>query len=545
MRTAASAAALPTVGAPNGAAVARRPASSAPGVRRAGPTPPAAAANEPFDLELQELNGVQEMRTMTAGHVPVTTRAATAPGSVRAASASGLKQYAYTRPDGRVVLSKDAMELEMKEMKLWNREAYEARVRQKYLEERVVRSLYTQKLALKHAEMVASQRRRQQQRIAFEMALRTPYVHSKAVVQHHAHLKEAERQYLAPQFSDIAAIERRLVTANLAARGVGPRSHVAKPSTALELTLLEMKRVPPNGSLMHPRNQVTSPLPDKKLLMPYDYDNDSDVNDDDDDDDSGAARLAALRVLVAKLDSICDMKRTADLEAERASRPYPRLPEVVRDYFARLAGPTATPDALRASLAELRQECLAHVAHPKVDLFMQMVGWAMGGGEAWDATRTAACLLFMMFLSAPTDEATKVVQKVVPAGRRSPPASRPRSPLEMGSSQTVSHYGPNQGVDAEVRLTDVEALLKHLHRQRLISSGAIRILRDAASMLVLPPPPPPAPPREFPAVSVDALLLSWMSSWGSWDYREDRQLIAAITAKYQPRATRRPLTPVQ
>ena len=58
----------------------------------------------------------------------------------------------------RVVLTKETMELEMKQMRSFNREVYEARVRQKFLEEALTRKLYVQNIAMRRQERLAEQR---------------------------------------------------------------------------------------------------------------------------------------------------------------------------------------------------------------------------------------------------------------------------------------------------------------------------------------------------------------------------------------------------
>ena len=216
------------------------------------------------------------------------------------------RQNSYSRNDGRVILSKDAMEMEIKQMKSFNREVYEGRVRRSYLEERVCRALYTQKLALQRNEKLATQRERTAQRIARETALNTPFLRNKADSERYTQMHEIERAHRAPRFNDLAQIEARLVAANLAARGVAPSDRFAQPASAYELTLKESTKLPPNGSLMNPRNQCTSPLPDKKLLLQHL----PKTNKDD-------AGILSLRGLVTQLVALFDAKRNADLEAAK------------------------------------------------------------------------------------------------------------------------------------------------------------------------------------------------------------------------------------
>ena len=44
--------------------------------------------------------------------------------------------------------------------------------------------------------------------------------------------------------------------------------------------------------------------------------------------------------------------------------------------------------------------------------------------------------------------------------------------------------------------------------------------------------------REAPCVDVDQLLLKWMSVWGTWEWRDDRELLQGIVNRFQPRSPR-------
>jgi hypothetical protein len=155
-----------------------------------------------------------------------------------------------------------------------------------------------------------------------------------------------------------------------------------------------------------------------------------------------------------------------------------------------------------------------------------MIGWA--NEPAWDATKSAACLLLALWLRPPEDDVTKVSRGLL-GGRATP--------------STLAELD----VTAELRLNDVEVVLRHVQRHQLVSATGTKVLRDAAAAIVLPPPPPPAPPREAPAVSIDELLVRWFSPevWGSWEYVEDRELLMTITEKFQqPVRQRSPKSPL-
>ena len=273
---------------------------------------------------LDDIGEEAELQSFARAHEP-----AAAPGAANGTDAGAKRrQFAYSRdPNERVALNKDAMELEIKQMRGFNREVYESRVRQKYLEERVCRALYTQKLAWRRHEKLDVQRIRQQERIAREVAAKTPYLRDKAREEQRKQMEDNERARGAPRFHDIASIEERLANANLLARGVAPSDRVAHPATAYELTVRETRRLPPNGSLLNPRNQCTSPLPDRSLLLPYEY------PPDDEEGGGGAKSVQTLRVLVAQLVPLFDVKRNADLVAERSGRPRPRLLDALREHL--------------------------------------------------------------------------------------------------------------------------------------------------------------------------------------------------------------------
>ena len=96
-------------------------------------------------------------------------------------------------------------------------------------------------------------------------------------------------------------------------------------------------------------------------------------------------------------------------------------------------------------------------------------------------------------------------------------------------------------------------MLKHLQRKRLVDSKGVATLRDAATALHLETPPPAAPnaPTVAPSaaeippetVSVDAVLLRWMGLWGTWSWKEDKDLLMAVVARFQPRSPRRSPAP--
>jgi len=454
-------------------------------------------------LRIETLNDIgeeAELQSFARAHEP-----AVAPGAANGTEAGAKKrQFAYSRdPNERVALNKDAMELEIKQMRGFNREVYESRVRQKYLEERVCRALYTQKLAWRRHEKLDVQRIRQQERIAREVAAKTPYLRDKAREEQRKQMEDNERARGAPRFHDIASIEERLANANLLARGVAPSDRVAHPATAYELTVRETRRLPPNGSLLNPRNQCTSPLPDRSLLLPYEY--------PPDDEEGGSAKsVQTLRALVAQLVPLFDVKRNADLVAERSGRPRPRLLDALREHLT-MRGLREVE--VREKLAELRNGCKLHAEHPKVSIFRAMAGWGEGA-TSWDATRSSACLLLMLLLKPSADEATKVSQRF--------------SPTKGHISASTVELAPM------VQLDEVDTLLGYLQRKKVLTKGSVLILREMAHRLETPPPPPPAPSPAGPQANLDKVMWRWMSDWGKWHYEENSELLFSIISKFQP-----------
>ena len=81
-------------------------------------------------------------------------------------------------------------------------------------------------------------------------------------------------------------------------------------------------------------------------------------------------------------------------------------------------------------------------------------------------------------------------------------------------------------------------ILKHLQRKRLVSAKGAGVLAEEAAKLCLPPAEKDAAQAE-PVVDVDQLLLRWMGVWGTWEWREDAQLLVSVLNKFQ-KPTRSP-----
>ena len=312
------------------------------------------------------------------------------------------KQYSYARKappvsGPRVVLTKETMELEMKQMRSFNREVYEARVRQKFLEEALTRKLYVQNIAMRRQERLAEQRIRTDARVSKEFALRTPYLQSKAREAQAAAIAQAQSEQAEPFFSDLAAIEERLAAASVASRQITPESRVATLASVKELAVRAQSELPTTESLMNPRNQVTSPLPPKEVLLP------SLPKAPSHYESGNIMEKGVARALLTMIPELFDAKRTADADAERRRESRPSLPVVVTAHLGR----SYTADVVTEKLSALRLACAIHKSIPRVAIFQAMMGWGPDG-LPWDSTKSAACLLLMMWLAPPQDEATKV-----------------------------------------------------------------------------------------------------------------------------------------
>ena len=228
------------------------------------------------------------------------------------------------------------------------------------------------------------------------MALGTSWeAHSKA-------LASEQRSASMPMFADVAAIEEHFAAANLVARRLTPDARFAKPSSVKELAVRAKAEVPPTSSLMNPRNQTTSPLPPKEVLLPW-------VPTGHEENAHGQAPIkkGAAKALLSIVPELFDVKRLADLDAERRQEPRPDMPTVVRAHLGDKYNATIAAEKLVA----LRMACALHAKSiPRVAIFQSMMGWA-ADGLPWDATKSAACLLLMMWLQPPVDEATKVEAK--------------------------------------------------------------------------------------------------------------------------------------
>ena len=421
-----------------------------------------------------------------------------------------MKKNAYARaaPDEngpRLVLTKDTMEFELRQMHSFNREVYESRVRQKFLEEALTRKLYDQKIAMRRHERLAKQRHNTDERMRREFALGTPYLQLKAREAQAAAMAEAMRSESAPQFADLKAIDDRISMANLASRNVSVNSRFAKPASVRELAITAKADLPPTHSLMNPRNQITSPLPPKEMLLPWVA---SRVDESRETSNSTVTKGAA-QALLTIIPDLFDAKRDADYDAERRGESRPSFKAVVKAFFAK----SVKKEDLGEKMVALRFACAMHNSVPRIAIFQSMMGWGPDR-LPWDATKSKACLLLMMWLQPPPDEATKVSKKFVP--------------------KDIAKQLIEDTVSLELKLSDVELVLKHLQRKRLVSAKGAMALGDEAEKLVLPRSR--SVEREGPSVDVDQLLLKWMSIWGTWDRKEDTDAVLNVLQLFKPRS---------
>jgi len=161
------------------------------------------------------------------------------------------------------------MEMELLQMRSFNRAVYESRVRQAFLDEQVTRALYMQSLATRRHERLQAQRLKTAERMRRETTLCTPFLQQKMAAKRAVAEEEHRRGQTAPRFEDLENIDRYLNEARLASRGVmRSDANLTRPATVEELASRANQAAPPVHALLHPRNQVTSPLPPKNVLLP-------------------------------------------------------------------------------------------------------------------------------------------------------------------------------------------------------------------------------------------------------------------------------------
>ena len=277
------------------------------------------------------------------------------------------------------------------------------------------------------------------------------------------------RAQSAPVFADLQAIQERLRTANLSMRGVDhPGAALAKPASVTDLARRAQSEVPPSSVLLNPRNQMTSPLPPKELLLPRMPPKENRA--------AHPVGNSAAKAAIELIPELFEAKRSADAAAERKGRPRPSLPEAVKAHLAK----THAPQLLRERLAALRFACGMYAPRvARVAIFQAMMGWTQEG-RPWDNTKSSACLLLMLWLQPPQDDAAAVSRRFV--------------------TRDAGRGLADEQMPLELKLSDVDLVIKHLLRKARLARGRARsrgrrprsnTLREDDDAASAPPPPPP------------------------------------------------------
>jgi len=231
---------------------------------------------------------------------------------------------------------------------------------------------------------------------------------------------------------------------------------------------------------MNPRNQMTSPLPDKETLLPPSPRKKR-------AEEAAKTRHMALKDLLKWISVCLEEKRIQEAAKEKEEGPsdigVPRAPLVVplagviRETLHREHG---SADICAQALAQLRASCSdeVHGSHPRVSVFRRMAGWTPAE-RPWVAEQESACMHMCSWIGIAT--------------------------LQPPDKEAV----------LQLRMKDVNKVLDQLHRKRLLPPRARPFLHELATELVLPR----SETRNSTVQLVDAdqLLRCWMDRWGGWD----------------------------
>lgn len=363
-----------------------------------------------------------------------------------------------------------------KKLLSWNKEVYEARVAKAFVEERLVRSLYQQKVQQRSRNIYQQHRELVQLHKEQNFRMPTLYVRARRYKEHTEAALVAQMQIESPRFSDVEQeLTPRLHRETLAHRGFpNGASELATPASMEALS--ESVQLPPLNSLMNPRNQMTSPLPAKESLIPP---------------SPRTKRLkehVSMRTMqlphLLKLVSICfEKKRVTELAMHRAAQARPGTPRlgevaelvslgtVVKDHLLKEHGDA---NICEEKLTQLQHSCSVdkgHGSHPRIALFRRMASWDATEG-ALQPEQEIVCMRLLSWLGI--------------ASLQPPDRDRPKL----------------------LRMSDAKTLVSHLFRLRLIPEKAKEYLIDRAAELREP---------DMPGVDADALLWCFMECWGGWE----------------------------
>lgn len=372
-----------------------------------------------------------------------------------------------------------------KQLLSWNKEVYEGRVAKAFVQEKLLRTLYQQQVQHRSTRIYHQHQELVRRHQECGETIDTPYNRRKSTFRatEDALLREIERT--TPCFRDLEQLTPRLHRESLARRGIPQHTGMAEPASMRELT--RNVELPPLASLMNPRNQMTSPLPEKDTLLPPSPRR----KRADEEKKTRAMYLPTLLKFIA----VCfEEKRAAEAALQKEMGPVdvgtPAEPVVVplkRIIDDELHREHGSSEICAEKFQQLKISCgeapVGHGAHPRVAIFRRMAGWDGLGGML--PVQEAACVALLSWLGIATD-----------------------NPHE-------------KDVRMLMRLKDINRILDHLHRVRLLPERAREFFIEVANELRLPRSELPRSVVS-PMVDADALVWGWMERWGGWEYEFER-----------------------
>ena len=403
-------------------------------------------------------------------------------------------RYTYADPTEEQINEKE----HAKKLLSWNKEVYEARVAKAFVEERLVRALYQQQVQQKgreiyqrHHELVDHHKRQ---------GAKTPtlYVRKKLFDQGTQDILAHAMEEASPRFNDTEALSPRLDRLALSRRGLGGDvSSLAKPASSNELR--RSIRLPHLNTLMNPRNQVTSPLPEKETLMPQS------ARKKRANEKQTQLRALPLPQLLKMMATCWEEKRLAEIAKMRAMGLHvPAEPgqvpvivpldQVVENMLTKEHGISEMRDEKLEQLYISCSSSEGHGSHPRVSVFRLMAGWEDDPDVAMKAEQETACMQLLSWLNI------------------------------------ASSDPPERDLRMLLRLKDAQKMIEHLYRLRLVDDTARMSLYAMTEELRLGKGE--TSPRHAAMVMCDAdeLLWRWMEQWGSWEPKVSAGLIGTGAA---------------
>lgn len=446
--------------------------------------------------------------------------------------------------------------IDMKQVLSYNKDSYEKRVKDTYREQAMLRMINKQRLQTVRHRHLEQFRAQTEQRRQFEASVGSPWLWQKQRLVEEQERLAAALAHERPAFADLEALEPLYRIERMRRRGLSEKSNLPALISPRDLLTMHARRIemPEIGSLMNPRNMMTSPMPDKRELLtsigisPVE-----------------APRLMNLPQILQALPALCDELKT-DLGLARTNkRPRKPLPQL---FIARMVHQFGLLAIGRMRLEQLRAACALHAAtHPRVAIF-QEAAQLVEVSRPWSDVKLQAYLTLYDSLT-PWLGSGPAPGHSSPRERPEPPSTPRTSPRTPRSAASTSAAGSPRRPGLERGFTrgkqvlldgqagsDVRVLQQHeaqrgaeatstlhpaFHRvselpfdfvevllQRCVKLGLLpadshaladakALLRRRAHELELPQRMPPAPPREGAAVDADRLVVSWMEVWDRWE----------------------------